>query len=70
MRCLMEFYNERRGILARYAIEAALPAAAVVLGRNAVLANLASRQRRRHSCVVRMEPKQRTCSIVRTPERM
>jgi hypothetical protein len=39
MRWLMEFYNERRGILARYAIEAPLPAAAVLLGRTAVLAD-------------------------------
>jgi hypothetical protein len=28
MRWLVEFYNERRGILARYGIEAPLPAAA------------------------------------------
>ena len=34
----MEFYHERRGILARYAIEAPLPAAAVELGRRALLA--------------------------------
>jgi hypothetical protein len=33
-----EFYSERRGILARYAVEAALPAAAVLLGRSALLA--------------------------------
>ena len=47
MRWLMEFYNERRGILARCAIEASLPAAAVVLGRNAVLAKYPSPPRRR-----------------------
>jgi hypothetical protein len=35
---LMEFYHERRGILARYGIEAPLPAAAVELGRRALLA--------------------------------
>jgi hypothetical protein len=34
----VEFYHERRGISARYGIEAALPAAAVRLGRDAVLA--------------------------------
>jgi hypothetical protein len=34
----MEFYHERRGILARYAIEAPLPSAAVCLGRRALLA--------------------------------
>jgi len=34
----MEFYHERRGILARYGIEAPLPAAAVELGRRALLA--------------------------------
>jgi len=38
MRWRLEFYNERRGILARYSIEAPLPAAAARLGRNAVLA--------------------------------
>ena len=38
MRWLVEFYNERRGLLARYGVEAPLPAAAVRLGRNAVLA--------------------------------
>lgn len=36
MRWLIELYNERRGILARYGIEAPLPAAAVVLAREAV----------------------------------
>ena len=34
----MHFYNERRGILARYDIEAATPGAAVRLGREALLA--------------------------------
>jgi hypothetical protein len=34
----MEFYNERRGIWARYAIEAPLPAAAVLSGLNAAIA--------------------------------
>lgn len=38
----MEFYNERRGILARYGIEAPLAAAAVPLGRDAVLAEYPS----------------------------
>lgn len=38
MRWLIEFYNERRAILARYDIEAPLPAAAVLLGWKAVLA--------------------------------
>jgi len=37
MSWLMEFYNERRGIWARYAIEAPLPAAAVLLGLNAAI---------------------------------
>jgi hypothetical protein len=35
MRWLVEFHNERRGILARYGVEAPLPAAAILLGRNA-----------------------------------
>ena len=34
----MEFYHERRRILARYDVEAPLPPAAVVLGRRALLA--------------------------------
>jgi hypothetical protein len=34
----MEFYNERRRALARYSIEAPTPAAAVRLGRAALLA--------------------------------
>lgn len=34
----MQFYNERRGLLARYSVEAALPSAAVLLGRRALLA--------------------------------
>lgn len=42
MKWLMEFYNERRGILARYGIEAPLPAAAVLLGWTAVLAEYPS----------------------------
>src|SRR5919197_4330675 len=46
MRWMMEFYNERRGILARYSIEAPLPAAAILLGRKAVLAEYASTPRR------------------------
>jgi hypothetical protein len=39
MTWLMEFYNARRGIMARYRVEAALPTAAAVLGRAAVLAD-------------------------------
>lgn len=46
MRWLMEFYNERRGILARYGIEAPSPAAAVPLGRDAALAEYPSTPRR------------------------
>lgn len=38
MRWAMEFYHAGRGIMARYAIEAPLPAAAVLLGRVALLA--------------------------------
>ena len=38
----MEFYHERRRILARYDIEVPLPAAAVVLGRRALLAEYPS----------------------------
>ena len=56
MRWLMEFYNERRGILARTGIEAPLPAAAVQLGRNAILAEYPSpRARRRLSLLERAE---------------
>jgi hypothetical protein len=46
MRWLMEFYNERRGILARYSIEAPLPAAAALLGLNAALAEYPSPPRK------------------------
>jgi hypothetical protein len=38
MKWLMQFYNEKRGILARYNIDAPLPAEAVLLGWKAVLA--------------------------------
>ena len=46
MKWLMQFYNERRGILARYGIEAPLPAEAVLLGWRAVLAEHPSTPRR------------------------
>ena len=56
MRWLLEFYNEKRGTLVRHGIEAALPAAAVLLGRNAVLAEHPSaRARRRPSLLTRAE---------------
>ena len=45
MRWLLEFYNERRGLLARYGIEAPLPAEAVLLGWKAVLAEYPSTPR-------------------------
>ena len=47
MKWLMQFYNERRGILARYGIEAPLPAEAVRLGWKAVLAEHPSTPRGR-----------------------
>jgi hypothetical protein len=46
MKWLMQFYNERRGILARYSIEAPLPAEAVSLGWKAVRAEHPSGRRR------------------------
>ena len=46
MRWLTEFYNERRGILARYSIEAPLPAAAALLGLNAAVAEYPSPPRK------------------------
>ena len=46
MKWLMEFYNERRGILARYGVEAPLPEAAERLGWNAVLAEYPSPQQK------------------------
>jgi hypothetical protein len=46
MKWLMEFYNERRGILAHYDIEAPLPAAAALLGLKAVLAEYPSLPRK------------------------
>ena len=42
----MEFYNEKRGILARYGIEAPLPAAAALLGLKAVIAEYPSPPRK------------------------
>ncbi len=47
MKWLMEFYNERRGVLARYGIAAPLPAEAVRLGWKAVLAEYPSIPRKR-----------------------
>jgi hypothetical protein len=38
MKWRLEFYNQRRGILAHYGIEASSPGAAVLAGRNALLA--------------------------------
>ena len=56
LRWLMEFYSERRGILARYGVEAPLPAAAVLLGREALLAEYPpARARRRLSLPERAE---------------
>ena len=56
MRWLVEVYNERQGILARYGIEASLPAAAALLGRNAFLAeHPPARARRRLSLFERAE---------------
>lgn len=43
----MEFYNESRAILARYGIEASSPAAAVLGGRRAMLADYPPVPRRR-----------------------
>ena len=56
VRWRMEFYSERRGILARYGVEAPLPAAAVLLGREALLAEYPpARARRRLSLPERAE---------------
>lgn len=38
----VQFYHERRGLLARYSVEAALPPAAVLLGRRALSAEYPS----------------------------
>ena len=38
MKWLMQFYHERRGLLAPYSVDAALPAEAILLGWKAVLA--------------------------------
>jgi hypothetical protein len=46
MKWLMDFYNERRGILARYGIQAPSPAEATLLGWKAVLAEHPSTPRR------------------------
>jgi hypothetical protein len=47
MKWLLQFYNERLGILARYDVEAALPAEAILLGWEAVRAEHPSTPRRR-----------------------
>jgi hypothetical protein len=46
MKWQMQFYSSRRGILARYSIEAPQPAEAVLLGWKAVLAEHPSAPRR------------------------
>ena len=46
MKWLTEFYNERRGVLARYGIDALLPGEALLLGWKAVLAEYPSTPRR------------------------
>ena len=52
----MEFYHERRGIMACYAIEAPLPPAAVLLGWKALLAeHLPQRARGRPSLFARAQ---------------
>ena len=52
----IEFYNERRRILARYGIEAPSPAEAMLLGRHALLAEYPPvRARRRPSLFERAE---------------
>ena len=52
----MEFYNERRGILARYGFEAASAAAAVLLGRKTLLTQYPpARTRRRPSLFERAQ---------------
>lgn len=56
MNWLLDFYNERRGILARYGVEAPLPAAAVRLGRAALVAEYPpGRAPRRPSLLVQAE---------------
>lgn len=46
MKWLIDFYNERRRILARYGVEALLPAEAVLLGWKAVRAEYPSPPRK------------------------
>ena len=53
MKWLMQFYNERRGILARYGVDAPLPAEAVLLGWKAVLAERPSPPRQKAAELVR-----------------
>ena len=56
MRWRVEFYHERQGILARYGVDAPSPAAAVLVGRDAVLAeHPAARARGRPSLLQRAE---------------
>ena len=56
LRWRMQFYSERRGILACYGVEAPLPAAAVLLGREALLAEYPpARARRRLNLLARAD---------------
>jgi hypothetical protein len=56
MRWRLEFYNERRGIVAHYSVEAPLPGTALALARAALLAeHPPARARRRLSLFERAE---------------
>jgi hypothetical protein len=57
MKWRVAFYNERRGILAHYGVDASSPGAAVLAGRNAALAQHPSPlvRRRRLSLFERAE---------------
>jgi hypothetical protein len=53
MKWRMQFYNERREILARYGVDASLPAEAVLRGWKAVLAEHPSTPRNKPAELVR-----------------
>jgi hypothetical protein len=55
MKWRLEFYHERQRILARYGIEAPLPAAAVTLGRRALHAEYPAAPRGRPSLFKRAQ---------------
>ena len=64
MKWLMQFYHERRGLLAPYSVDALLPAEAILLGWKALLAEYPPIPGSRRPELVRASPAR---SVVSTP---